>query len=217
MKIAVIPNLTKPDASLLAGESCKDTAFPSCGSLAFGRAAFGFSQSGATFAPEIELYKSCDAVLCIGGDGTIIRCAKEAARYEKPVLGINVGRLGFVAGLEANELGRLSDLIHGEYTTEERMMLEVSLEENGYIKRYYALNDAVVAILSRILDLRVLLNESDLFDYRADGLIVATHRLNGILSFCRRPCYGSPDALYPAFTHLPALSFYQTGGLWRGF
>jgi NAD+ kinase len=176
MKIAVIPNLTKPDAFLLTERAVKTLLSLHAEALLSEEQRSVFSQSGATFAPESELYKSCDTVLCIGGDGTIIRCAKEAARYEKPVLGINVGRLGFVAGLEANELGRLSDLIHGEYTTEERMMLEVSLEENGYIKRYYALNDAVVArgTLSRILDLRVLLNESNVCDYRADGLIVAT-------------------------------------------
>ena len=216
MKIAVIPNLTKPDAFLLTERAVK-TLLSLHAEALLSEERSVFSQSGATFAPESELYKSCDTVLCIGGDGTIIRCAKEAARYEKPVLGINVGRLGFVAGLEANELGRLSDLIHGEYTTEERMMLEVSLEENGYIKRYYALNDAVVArgTLSRILDLRVLLNESNVCDYRADSR--NPYRLNGILSFCRWPCYRSQDALYSAFSHLPALSFYQTGGLWRGF
>ena len=176
MNIAVIPNLTKKDAFPLTDRAVKTLLALGAKPLLPEELQPLFPLPGAAFASERELYRNSDTVLCIGGDGTIIRCAKEAARYGKPVLGINVGRLGFVAGLEADELERLSDLIHGEYTTEERMMLEVSLEENGLVKRYYALNDAVVArgTLSRILDLRVLLNESNVCDYRADGLIVAT-------------------------------------------
>ena len=68
----------------------------------------------------------CDIVIAIGGDGTIIHASKYASASNKPVLGINVGRLGYVAGLETNELCSLERLMVGDYTVEERMMLEVS-------------------------------------------------------------------------------------------
>ncbi len=176
MNIAVIPNLTKQDAFPLAEKAVKTLLDLQAKPYLPKELQPLFPLSGVSFGLEKDLYKNCDTVLCIGGDGTIIRCAKEAAPYGKPVLGINVGRLGFVAGLEKDELSRLSDLIFGKYTVEERMMLEVTLEENGYVKRYHALNDAVVArgTLSRILDLRVLLNNSNVCNYRADGLIVST-------------------------------------------
>ena len=123
-----------------------------------------------------EMIQNCDAVIAVGGDGTIIHSAKHAAIAGKPILGINVGRLGFVAGLEMNELDRLKDLIEGNYSIENRMMLSVFLQHEGNQKKYSVLNDAVLArgALSRILDFKVSYNENNVCEYRADGLIVAT-------------------------------------------
>ena len=73
---------------------------------------------------EDELYKVADIIISIGGDGTIIRFAKKAALEGKPVLGINAGRMGFLANIEQNELGLLSKLKTGEYKIEKRMMLK---------------------------------------------------------------------------------------------
>ena len=72
------------------------------------------------------LYSSCDMVLTIGGDGTMIHAARRAAPYGKPLLGINTGRLGFAAELEPNELDMLSRLQNGDYTIEKRMMLRIT-------------------------------------------------------------------------------------------
>lgn len=122
------------------------------------------------------MLQACDFVIALGGDGTIIHCARSAAAADKPILGVNVGRLGFVAGLEPDEFDRLGKLADGNYTVEKRMMLEVCLEENGRKTTYAALNDAVVArgTRSRILDFKVSLNHARVCDYRADGLILAT-------------------------------------------
>lgn len=127
-------------------------------------------------APENELYKIADLIITIGGDGTIIRYAKRAALDNKPVLGINAGRMGYLANIEQNELHLLSKLKTGEFIVENRMMLNVETYENGQkINEYSALNDAVITsgFISRIIDTNVFVG-NDSINYRADGLIVST-------------------------------------------
>ena len=98
-------------------------------------------------ATEDELFKKADIIITIGGDGTIIRYAKRAAEYGKPILGINAGRMGYLADIEQSEYDLLSKLKTQEYTIEERMMLHVAVKENGkIIGEYEVLNDAVVTI-----------------------------------------------------------------------
>lgn len=137
----------------------------------------GFDGLGVRFFGNVaEMVRACDVIVALGGDGTIIHCARIAAAYGKPILGVNIGRLGFVAGLEPDEFGRLENLISGDYDVENRMMLEVRLEQGETTKKHVALNDAVIArgTFSRIIDLKVSLNDTRMCDYRADGLIVAT-------------------------------------------
>lgn len=122
------------------------------------------------------LIASCDVVAALGGDGTIMHTAKRAARYFRPVLGINGGHLGFMAGLEADELERLSALMEGQYTIEHRMLLDVVVRREGKEKRFTAMNEAVVSrgALSRLIELEVTNRDEPIITYRADGLIVAT-------------------------------------------
>lgn len=127
-------------------------------------------------ANEDELYKLADVIITIGGDGTIIRYAKRAAVDNKPILGINAGRVGYLADIEQNELHLISKLIKGDYRVENRMMLDVEFLEKGKtIGRYSALNDAVITsgFISRIVDISVAVGK-DAISYRADGLIVST-------------------------------------------
>ncbi len=127
-------------------------------------------------APEDQLYSIADLIITIGGDGTIMRYAKRAAFDNKPVLGINAGRMGYLANIEQNELGLISKLKTGEYFVENRMMLNVEVFENGKkINEFSALNDAVITsgFISRIIDISVVVGR-DSINYRADGLIVST-------------------------------------------
>ncbi len=127
-------------------------------------------------APEDELYSLADVIITIGGDGTIIRYAKRASEDNKPVLGINAGRMGYLANLEQNELGLISKLKTKEYFVEKRMMLSVTIMENGKtVGEYSAINDAVITsgYISRIIDVSVTVG-SDSINYRADGLIIST-------------------------------------------
>ena len=126
------------------------------------------------FGSEYTMLKSCDMVLTIGGDGTIIHAARKSAPLDKPLLGINTGRLGFVAELEPNELDMLQRIAEGNYSVEKRMMLKVTCKNN----EFYAMNDAVISrgSLSRLIDIDVSLAEDRgyICSYRADGLIIST-------------------------------------------
>ncbi|MFR3009568.1 MAG: NAD(+)/NADH kinase, partial [Pseudoruminococcus massiliensis] len=130
----------------------------------------------AFFESHEVLIQKCDAVVTIGGDGTIIHAAKHAANFEKPLLGINMGRLGFVAELEPNELPMLERLFSGDYNVEKRQMLKVTLKSKSGSKSFFALNDAVISrgSMTKIIDLDVWLKKSYICHYRADGLIVST-------------------------------------------
>ena len=172
MKVAVLPNLDKYGSDAVVeklGNILKRNGI---------EAYLPDNISGADFkhAPEEKLYKIADIIITIGGDGTIIRYAKLAALENKPVIGINAGRMGYLANIEQNELDLLSKLAANEFFVERRMMLSVSVVENGEnIGKYIALNDAVITcgFISRIIDISVSV-AGDSISYRADGLIIST-------------------------------------------
>ena len=176
-RIALIPNLTKNGAyeeSLKAIRLLK-----SFGGKILMPADLSekYSDNDIAFFESHEvLIQKCDAVVTIGGDGTIIHAAKHAANFEKPLLGINMGRLGFVAELEPNELPMLERLFSGDYNVEKRQMLKVTLKSKSGSKSFFALNDAVISrgSMTKIIDLDVWLKKSYICHYRADGLIVST-------------------------------------------
>ena len=121
--------------------------------------------------------EQADVVLVVGGDGTIMHAAKQAAFFNKPVLGINAGRLGFLAGLEPEEAHLLAKLVTGEYEIENRMVLELTYEKNGETVTDYALNEVAVTRNgpARMMDITLTdVSYQGSFSYRADGLIVAT-------------------------------------------
>ena len=172
MVVAVLPNLDKPGCSevveklsVILNKECIKSYIPDT-----------IVAAGFTPLPEEEIYKVADVIITIGGDGTIIRYAKAAAKYNKPVLGINAGRMGYLANLEQNELGLIPKLKDRNYFTERRMMLSVSVVENGQtVGEYTALNDAVITsgFISRIIDVSANV-AGDSISYRADGIIIST-------------------------------------------
>ncbi len=127
---------------------------------------------------KIDTYiEQGDVVIAVGGDGTIIHTAKRAAAHQKAVLGINGGRLGFMAGLELNELDQLSRLTDGQYEIETRMMLHVRILRDGQpVHTTTALNEAVVSrgTLSRMLQLQIQNGDNPVITYHADGVILST-------------------------------------------
>lgn len=176
-KIALIPNLTKNGAYEESLEAIKLLKSFGGEILMTADLSEKYSDKDIAFFESHEiLVKKCDAVVTIGGDGTIIHAAKHAANFQKPLLGINMGRLGFVAELEPNELPMLERLFSGDYTVEKRQMLKVTLKSKSGSKSFFALNDAVISrgSMTKIIDLDVWLKKSYICHYRADGLIVST-------------------------------------------
>lgn len=118
-----------------------------------------------------------DMVIAVGGDGTTLKVAKNAALFNKPTLGINAGRLGFMSGLEKNELPLLESLMCGTYQIEERMMLRADLYEEETLKdSFHCLNDAVISRgdFARLIDIGVSSEGREVTNTRADGMIVST-------------------------------------------
>ncbi|MBQ7809709.1 MAG: NAD(+)/NADH kinase [Clostridia bacterium] len=177
MKIAIIVNFDKKGALLTASKISELLLNENTEVYTLESENLNNLHSTKTFDTHSELVKNCDVLLTIGGDGTIIHCAKHAAQFSKPILGINLGRLGYVAELEANETEMLKALIRGEYTLESRLMLDVKVNrENGNTESYVAVNDAVISrgSLSRIIDLDVSIDGSPVSSYRADGILLST-------------------------------------------
>lgn len=129
------------------------------------------------FLPMEAVYAEADILIVFGGDGTILEAARRAAQRGTPILGINLGRLGYMAELELSELELLDKLFTGEYELEKRSMLRVELFSGSELRSFcYALNDAVISngSVSRMIDLELSEGGVPVTTYRADGLIVAT-------------------------------------------
>jgi len=125
-----------------------------------------------------DSFRGLDLILVLGGDGTLIHASLVLAGLEVPLLGINLGHLGFLTSLEMDNLHEgLERFMAGEYRVEERMMLDVSLVREGEVlEEYLALNDAVVSkdAFARMVDIEIRIDGQKVDRYSADGLIIAT-------------------------------------------
>ena len=121
--------------------------------------------------------QDADAVICFGGDGTILHMAKTATRYNVPILGVNIGTMGFMAELESTELSQLARLADGDFSIDRRMMLDVTVRrDRDIILHELCLNDAVITkgAVARIVHLSVKCDGVEAMECGGDGVIVAT-------------------------------------------
>ncbi|BDF70831.1 NAD kinase [Oscillospiraceae bacterium] len=144
---------------------------------------FSVEGTNIEFPKHIELkdtreeLKNADMLICFGGDGTILHAAKDANEFRLPILGVNLGSVGFMAELEQGELSLLSKLAAGKYSVEERMMLDVTARRDGKVVfSDLALNDAVVTkgAVARVVDLEVFSDKVPITDFAGDGVVVST-------------------------------------------
>lgn len=120
---------------------------------------------------------NAEMVICFGGDGTILHMAKAATRKGIPILGVNIGTMGFMAELESTELDKLARLASGDYTLDSRMMLDVTVQRDRDILFHdICLNDAVVTkgAVARIIHLLVKCDGVQAMECGGDGVIVST-------------------------------------------
>ncbi|MBQ8791019.1 MAG: NAD(+)/NADH kinase [Ruminiclostridium sp.] len=168
----------------------------------------GFSDSREV-SDEAELFiQKSDMVITIGGDGTIIKWGRYAAKYGKPLLGINTGRLGFMTTLEYNEIDRLERLKSGEYSITERMLLEVGCNNNN--DTYIAVNDVVFTKnkYAKLPEFCVSVDGFEVTKIRADGIIFSTPTGSTAYSLAAGGPIIAPDARCIEFTPLCAHSLF---------
>lgn len=133
---------------------------------------------GEVTHPREELIKHCDIVIVVGGDGTLLSAARSLACHNVPLIGVNLGRLGFLADISPDEMTlRLDEILAGDYTEEPRALLETEiLQDDEVIARYDALNDVILHISSdiRMIEFDIRINGRFVSSQRADGLVIAT-------------------------------------------
>lgn len=176
MKISIFPNFNNDGVLQTCEEICKE--LDKLG-VEYSVAKCNESDETGTlplFFDTNELIENCDIVIVVGGDGTTLNVAKAASLHNKLTLGINAGRLGFMSGLERDELSLLNRLVSGEYEVEERMMINARLLSENGIQNFICLNDAVITRgdLARLIDVTVKSDGRVITKNRADGMIIAT-------------------------------------------
>ncbi|MCO6474085.1 MAG: NAD(+)/NADH kinase [Melioribacteraceae bacterium] len=181
MKIGIIPNITKPkifDLVKLLIKKLEDNNFE----FFIGTTAIGKNEDKLKSIPSIkfvqdsELYSSCDIVLSIGGDGTMLQTAYEARHFKTPLLGVNFGKLGFLAEFDINNMDQfISDIKSKHYVIEERMALEAFCK-NGEMGELFAINDVVIdkGRWPKMIEMTMKIDEEYVSTFSADGLIIAT-------------------------------------------
>lgn len=130
-----------------------------------------------TYKKMDQALPEADMLICFGGDGTILHAAKDADAYGVPILGVNMGSVGFMAELEYGELSLLSGLAEGKYFVESRMMLDVSVIRDGQkVFQEVALNDAALTkgAVARVVDMKIACDDMLMSEFSGDGVVVST-------------------------------------------
>lgn len=152
------------------------------------------------------IYGNADFVVVLGGDGTILRVARHAAKFDVPIQGINIGTLGYLADVERNDAKwAIRNVIEGKYYTDRRMMLEAYIERDGAERvAGIALNEVYVtnSVFSRVIQLRLEINDDYLSSYRADGIIVSTPTGSTAYNLSAGGPILKPDTDLIAITHV---------------
>ncbi|MBU8934329.1 MAG: NAD(+)/NADH kinase [candidate division Zixibacteria bacterium] len=130
-----------------------------------------------TYLSRDAVAAEVDILVSMGGDGTLLASARAVGATRTPLLGINLGSLGFLTQLMPEHLtSALDAVVDGNYQVEERMLLKATIEGGQELSKPYALNDIVVdkGAISRLIEIRFRVNGEDIVTYRADGLVIAT-------------------------------------------
>jgi NAD+ kinase len=182
MKFGVIGNISKPVIKTVASNlfsyfNEKNISFSVHEELGNWYNAQGIipEVKSAAIVPESELPKNCEILIALGGDGTMLTAARIIGQTRVPILGVNLGKLGFLAEVSIDELQEcINDIILKKYHVEERMVLRATAGKD--VKSYFALNDIVIdkGSSSRIIDLEIYVNDEYLVTFTADGIIIST-------------------------------------------
>ena len=175
-KIAIIPNANKDgalDVLLLVARKIHEN-----GAIAYVENKYfdtcrDFATAYAEFPTDAEL------IIVIGGDGSVIDASQLAVKYDIPILGVNLGHLGYLAEIEPDSLCMFDKLFKNEYSIEEKMLLSATKIKDGTpteLSDRYAVNDVIISHESYlgVADFTLVTSENETVKYRADGIIFAT-------------------------------------------
>ena len=177
MRITVIPNLTRLNAEAVTNDILKKLSQLNVEYCLSPDMQEHFGNTDAEFLPIDEAISTCDIVIAVGGDGTIIHAAKQASKAGKPILGVNAGRLAFMAGLECNELDLLACLIDGRYKVDRRILLGVEIVDNGKtVANDFCINDIFITGPAKpsMAEIAVSLDGRLISRYYCDGVLAST-------------------------------------------
>jgi len=179
MKIGLVGNISKPRLPEVMREFIalleRGQVSYTCDTETAG--VLGIEGDESKVLPISRLGEACDLVVAFGGDGTILSTASQVGCTGVPILGVNLGGLGFLAEVLIDELDRtVNDLLAGRFKIIERMVLNVRIVKNGEERSFSALNDLVVdkGALPRLKLFNIRINNTFLNTYRSDGVIIAT-------------------------------------------
>jgi len=167
----------------------------------------GATLAAKTLSPD-KIAEKADLIIVIGGDGSLLHTAREIVDYNIPVLGINRGKLGFLADINPHSLTKeLSEILDGVYIEESRSMLAVKIISHGKTQHALALNDVVLfnSNLSKMLEFSIYIDDQYVMSQRADGLITCTPTGSTAYSMSGGGPILSPNlnavSLLPMFAH----------------
>lgn len=177
MKIGIIPNITKDKDLSITGSILLWFANSNIELLLETDIArrLDYINDGVS---RDEMFSKSDIIIVLGGDGTILNIARQSAKYDVPLFGINLGHLGFLAEAEIGDMYlSLDKLLKGDYNIEKRMMLEASIETGeDDQKKLTALNDISITkgMISRMISFSIFINDNFFEMYSADGIIISS-------------------------------------------
>ncbi|OEH85673.1 NAD(+) kinase [Desulfuribacillus stibiiarsenatis] len=176
-RIGIIVNKSKPKAWIIARQIIRSLEHRNVKIVIdeFVAEQLGRSELGI---PLFQIPKEADIIFALGGDGTLLGIARDFAPHNIPILGINVGNMGFLSESEPENLELAIDkVLSGQYYIEQRMMLEAQVVRNdAVIKQFIALNDVGIAkgAFSRMIEVIMFLEDKFLRSFKGDGLIIAS-------------------------------------------
>ena len=123
-----------------------------------------------------DIYTGTDAVIILGGDGTMLQVAEPCGKNKIPVMGINLGKIGFMTEVETADMESACDkLLSGDFLVENRMMMDISIKSKDSESSFIALNDAVIGKQdAQMIGMEIYANNGKISEYLADGLIIST-------------------------------------------
>lgn len=172
--IAITSNSNKKNVLDIAKQCCEVVTGKSQAILVTDNLSAISGNQKVKVASNKQIIKKADLLICIGGDGTMLGCAREFGFYGIPMLGINLGNVGFLTDIAPETItNSISEVLKGQFLKDQRSFLEASIEKN---KSYIALNEVVIhsGALAQLIEYELFVNDTFVYRQRADGIIISS-------------------------------------------